>query len=1179
MVTRRVGSGFLAPVGVCLVVVLGCASPACAAEAWWHVGSGARPGVLVAGSDGEVVVTAENVGDGRAIGPVTIADRLPVGLRALGIVGVQPARQECVAVIGEGGRYKNSTCTEKVIEEPPPGSKQFEKGGFEVVPPPIGATVPLSCSLEHVSCETTAPVAGYDQVEVRIEVEVLAAAQSGEANTVEVSGGGAPGAQLSRPVAVGGGGTGFGVEDYELAAEGEGGGPVTQAGAHPYQVTGTIALEQGADGPLSGPPVAGPVAAARDVVARLPPGLIANPSAGPRCLSWQFAASVAGGEQDECPYKTAVGVASVTFDQPGGPGTRTLPAPVFNIEPEAGEPARFGFFVPIEGVPVTLATGVRSGPGEDWGVNLSSAEIPQGAGISSVRVTFWGVPGSSSHDEARGWGCLAEARGRGEAAFEQCDHFEESYPPAFVTLPTACTGSMGSSLEVDSWSAPGDVKAFAASEPLAALTGCAGLAFSPSISVSPSTHSASSPSGLSFDLNFDSEGLTSGTGIAQSDLQKTVVSLPEGVTIDPSAGVGLGACTPAQYAEATLTSAPGVGCPEDSKLGTVEIETPLLFTTVYGSLYVAQPYDNPFSEPGHPGGSLIALYVIARSRAERGIIVKLAGQVTADPVTGRLTVTFAGDPPLPFEHFNFHFREGAQAPLISPSTCGAYTTTANLSPYSAPESPLVDTTSFQVTSGSEGSACPNGEPPFAPTITAGTLTNHAGTFSPLYVDLSRTDAMQYIASFSTVLPIGLTADLTGVPQCPQAGIEAARGKTGTQEEQSPSCPEASLIGHSLVGTGVGSILDYVPGKLYLSGPFRGDPLSVVSITSAVVGPFDLGTVVVRFGLHIDPYTAQVSIDPSGSEPIPTIIDGIVTHVRDIRVSIDRPSFTINPTACESRPISSTLTSSLGAAASTSTPLKAEACNELAFKPKFTASTNGRTSRAAGASLSVKLTMPVKLGTQANIRTVKVELPKQLPSRLTTLQQACTEAQFNANPAGCPRASFIGHARANTPILPVPLEGPAIFVSHGGEAFPSLILVLQGYGFTIDIVGATYISPQGVTSTTFKTIPDEPVGSFQITIPQGKYSALAANGNLCKITKTVTVKKKLTIKLHGHKHTVTRRVKKTVSGLLMPTEFVAQNGAVVRQNTAIGVTGCAKVRAKVKKAKKQHRKKTVKKGKG
>ena len=498
-------------------------------------------------------------------------------------------------------------------------------------------------------------------------------------------------------------------------------------------------------------------------------------------------------------------------------------------------------------------------------------------------------------------------------------------------------------------------------------------------------------------------------------------------------------------------------------------------------------------------------------------------------------MTFEGDPPLPFEHFKFHFREGAQAPLITPATCGSYTTRALLTPFSAPETAPEFSSSFQITSGSEGSACPGPLPPFSPTIQAGTLDPQAGVFSPFYVELARTDAMSEISTFSASLPEGLTANLSGVPFCSEADIELARTKTGAQEEAEPSCPAASLIGHTLVGTGVGSVLDYVPGKLYMSGPFHGDPLSVVSVTSAVVGPFDLGTIVIRFALRIDPYTARVSIDPSGSEPIPTIIDGIVTHVRDIRVSIDRPNFTLNPTACQPAPTASSLASPQGQTATVTTPFAPDDCDELAFKPALSVSTKAKTSKADGASLSVKLTDPIRLGSEANIRTVKVDLPKQLPSRLTTLQQACTEAQFNTNPADCPAGSKIGYAKASTPILPVPLTGPAIFVSHGGEAFPSLILVLQGYGVTIDLVGATYISPQGVTSTTFKTIPDEPVGSFELTLPQGKYSALAANADLCK------------------------------SKLEMPTAFLAQNGASIHKSIRIAVTGCPLTRAQKLKA--------------
>lgn len=1097
--------GFAAFVGAAAMLLVE-PSSVFAIGAWWHVDSASRPASIPAGGTGEVVLTVENVGDAKALESTTIVDSLPVGLHALGIAGSEPKR---------------------------PGM--------------LGETVAIPCSLEHLSCEAPGPVASFDAIEVRIEVQASAEAGGGEANTVTVSGGNTPSVQIARPVSVGQAG-GFGLEEYALAAEAEGGRPVTQAGAHPFQVTGSVLLDQESDSaPLAGPPSAGPAVPARDVVARLPPGLVANPSAVARCLPWRFTAGVGGAEQDECSYQSAVGVASVTFDHGGV--THTLATPIFNIEPEPGEPARFGFYVPIDGVPVTLTTSVRSE--EDWGVDLASSEIPQSAGISSVRVTFWGVVGSALHDDARGWGCLVESRGRTDV-YEGCVHFEEEEPPAFVTLPTSCTSSLASSVEADSWSTPGAFQSFPASEPLKPLTGCSNVPFSPTISTSTTTSSASSPSGFAFNLTFDRGALTSGTSIAQSNLKDTVVSLPGGLTIDPSAGVGLGACTPAQFAGVTLSSPEGAGCPEDSKLGTVEVQTPLLFTAVYGSLYVAQPYDNPFK-------SLIAVYVVARSRAQRGVLVKLAGKVTPDPSTGRLTVTFENDPPLQFERFNFHFRAGAQAPLITPATCGAYTTEAQLVPYSAPEHALRDSASFQVTSGSDGAPCPGAVPPFAPTITAGTLTSHAGAFSPLYVDLSRTDAMQYIASYSTVLPFGLTADLTGVPRCPAADIEAARAKTGTEEQRVPSCPETSLIGHSLAGTGVGAVLDYVPGEIYLSGPFRGDPLSVVSITSAVVGPFDLGTVVVRFGLRIDPYTAQVSIDPSGSEPIPTIIDGIVTHVRDIRVSIDRPDFTINPTGCQSRPITSVLASSLGQSASTAAALHSEGCNELSFKPRFKASTSGRTSRAVGASLTVKLTMPIKLGAQSNIKSVKVDLPRQLPAQLRTLQQACTERQFNADPAGCPAGSIVGRARAVTPILPEPLAGPAIFVSHGGEEFPSLILVLQGYGFTVDIVGSTYVSPKtGTISSTFKTIPDEPVGSFELTLPQGRFPALAANTNLCKLTRVVHVEKKAIRYVKGKKRRIRVKVTKRVPAkLYMPTLFVAQNGARVKQSTPIVVGGCGK----------------------
>jgi hypothetical protein len=970
------------------------------------------------------------------------------------------------------------------------------------------------------------------QLEMRIKVRVLPQASSGEVNRVTVTGGGAAPATISRAVRISEEQASYGIESYDFRAENEGGLLDTQAGSHPYQVTGSFIFNQGPD--TNPPPSTAnfdkptiePAGESKDVIGKLPPGLLGNPRPFPTCTLSHFLAEGAWPEENDCPPQTAVGVATVTVLDPVEVGWVNVREAIYNLEPYAGEPARFGFSIELANVNVILDTAVRSGPGEDYGVSISSTNIPQTAGLLGTQLTFWGVPGDPIHDNVRGEACILE--NWGNSSHLPCLSTEQLHPPSLLTMPTSCDGPLQSSLEADSWTERGKFVDVPTSEPLQSMDGCNRLPFSPIMSAEPTTDRASAPSGLDFNLDFKDEGLTSTEGLAQSQLKDTSVVLPEGLTINPSAGVGLGGCRPADYARETVTSAPGEGCPNNSKLGTVEIETPLLAQKIHGAIYIAQPYENPF-------GSLVALYVVAKN-PETGILIKLPGKVTPNPVTGQLTTTFENNPQLAFNHFNFHFREGQQAPLISPPVCGTYNTSAVLTPWSEPTAPLTETSSFSVTKGYDGGACPSGGvPPFKPGIVSGLINNNAGAYSSFYLHLTRTDAEQEISGFSTNLPNGLTGNLSGIPFCPEADIEAARHKTGKQEEASPSCPAASEVGHTLVGTGVGAVLAYVPGKLYLAGPFHGAPFSLVSVTSADVGPFDLGTVVLRFGLNIDPTTARVNVEPTSSEPIPTILDGIVTHVRDIRVYVDRHDFTLNPTSCNPLSIASTLNSDLGASSTVTSPFQASNCQALAFKPGFKVSTSGKTSRSKGASLSVKLTYPnAPQGTQANIAKVKVDLPKQLPSRLTTLQKACTAAQFEANPAGCPADSIVGHAKAVTPLIPEPLTGPAYFVSHGGAKFPELIIVLQGYGVTIDLHGETFINPAGITSSTFRAVPDQPVGSFELTLPQGTDSALAANGNLCK------------------------------TKLTMPTIFVAQNGKEMRQRTKIAVTGCPKSK-KAKKA--------------
>jgi hypothetical protein len=1094
---------------------------ASAESPWFRLTSRTVPTHIAPGGEGTIIVQALNLGNAETAGAYSFSDNLPPGLKLEEakffapppkFLGLPAGTRPDFGPSGEFSFFEYCKASASSV------SCTSENGLFN---PEFCAEI--FGSAEECPLQAILP---YDFLEMRLKVKDEGAAP-GAINETSYEGGGANPATLKRPVAISGSPAGFGVGEFILQPEEEGGQPDTHAGTHPYQLTNVLSFNRDSSEPLKPPGLV------RNLDFRLPPGMVGNATALPQCSDQDFAHVKEGGRSNSCPTNTAIGVAVVTAAIDAN-GETPFTVPVFNLTPATGEPARFGFEVLRN--PVILDTAVRSGAGEDYGVTVSVKNTTQLVNFISATTVFWGAPREPSHNASRGWGCLLGGTYQ-EDSGQECELSHDPHPAAFLTLPTNCNAPFDPSLSATSWpskAAPSGLSFGPLTYNLAddagkalSLTGCNQLAFAPTIQATPSSQSASSPSGLDFNLNFDDEGLTNATGTAQSQLKDTTVTLPEGLTINPSAGVGLEGCSPAGYAAESIESPPGAGCPNASKLGTVEITSPLIAQAVHGSIFIATPYENPFSEPGHPNGSLVALYIVAKNPIN-GILVKLAGRVDRNPANGQLTTTFTDNPQLPFDHFNFHFREGQQAPLITPPLCATYQTQALLSPWSEPLSALTDTSPFQITSGSGGGPCPQGTPPFSPQITSGMLSNAAGSFSPFYLRLSRTDAESEITSFSNNLPPGLTGILSGIAFCPEANIALARSKSGNQEKAEPSCPSSSEVGKSEVGTGVGAVLAYTPGKIYLAGPYNGDPFSLVSVTSAVVGPFDLGTVVIRFGLRLDPHTVQVSVDPTASEPIPHIIDGIVTHVRDIRVTIDRPGFTINPTSCNVMSIQSTLGSSFAQSSTLASPFQAASCESLKFAPKFSVSTNGKTSKQAGASLSVKLTYPPNsLGSYANLAKAKVSLPKQLPSRLTTLQKACTSQVFDQSPAGCPAASIVGKAKVITPAIPVPLTGNAYFVSHGGEAFPDLTIVLKGsgnYDITVDLVGSTQIK-NGVTTSTFKATPDVPFNSFELTLPQGPNSALAANANLCK------------------------------SKLTMPSEFTAQNGALFTQQTPIRVTGC------------------------
>ncbi|HWX44504.1 MAG TPA: hypothetical protein VNY52_04185 [Solirubrobacteraceae bacterium] len=1076
-----------------------------------------------AGGEGKLVVEVSNLGDAMVNATthsVTVVDTLPAGVTATSVHGE-----------GSGG------------------------GVGELIGHEDGTPMPCAVDAQTVRCTFNSVLLAYERLMIAIDVSVEPGA-GGSVNEVGVSGGGTSPVLSRRALALESV-QAYGVENYELTPEDEGGAPDTQAGSHPFQLTTTFTLNTRAalvkHSAFSGHleeivPEVQPVGLVKDLRFDTPAGLVGNPTPLPKCSLYLFLHN-----SRECPDDTIVGVSTPIVSNPSITANVPLAGtvPLYSLEPAVGEPARFGFLEPLG--PTILDISV-SGSGSGYHVVVTVPDILDDDPVIGSQVTFWGVPVDPRHDTTRG-ACLAyastpeEVLERGELS---CPVQEKPQP--LLTLPTSCTGPLQGSLQSDSWENIGvysPPKEYSSQSPTGEAygqDGCNRLSFEPAIGVAPDGQQASTPTGLSVDEHIPQTAGLNPSGLAQSTVKDTTVALPAGVAIDPSGGDGLSACGQGEGpGEIRLGSPAEQECRESAKIGTVEVHTPLLPNPLVGAAYLAQQEANPF-------GSLVAMYIAVYDPVS-GVRIKVAGEVRPDPVTGQLVATFDDTPQLPFEDLILHFFGGSRAPLGTPALCGGYTTTASITPWSGGE-PVGSSSEFKITSGPNGTPCPNppGDQspstlPFAPTLTTGSLNIQAGAFTPFTMTMSREDGNKDLKAIRLSLPPGLSGALTGVALCPEP-----------QADQGTCGPE-SLIGETTVSVGLGGNPFTVKGgKVYITGPYEGAPFGLSIVNPAKAGPFDLehtaakhpacDCLVVRAKVEVNPSTAALTITSNSTEPyaIPAILEGIPLQIKHVNVTINRPGFTFNPTDCNPMQITGSLQSSEGASSSLSVPYQVTDCAALKFAPKFAVSTSARTSRADGASLTAKLSYPnvgghsIFASGQANIARVKVELPKQLPSRLTTLQKACTIAQFEANPAGCPTASFIGHAKATTPLLPVPLEGPAIFVSHGGEAFPSLEVVLQGYGVTIDLVGSTFISKAGITSSTFKTVPDAPVGSFELTLPEGPFSALTADGNLCQ----------------------------SASKLKMPTEFVAQSGKAIHESTKIAVGGCPKTKRAQQRRKAQHK---------
>jgi hypothetical protein len=682
----------------------------------------------------------------------------------------------------------------------------------------------------------------------------------------------------------------------------------------------------------------------------------------------------------------------------------------------------------------------------------------------------------------------------------------------FLTLPSSCTGTgpqTTTTLHVESYE--GESATTGYSGPIG-TEGCKGEApfasvpFAPGFSLASGVEESQSdlPDGITTELSLPHD--PSPAGIDSSQLENAVVTLPEGMTLNPSAARGLEACTPSQAR--VHSEVFGVACPGASKIGTVSLDVPdLPAGSLTGNIYLGGPESGPIR-----GGTEVkpeyTIYVNAES-TRYGVDVRLEGTVTPNPTTGQVTATFAKNPEQPFSNVKLKFNGGALAPIANPLVCGPATATTSLTPYTgtAAQSP---TGSIVVDGNGKGGACASPIPFALSQETKNQPPGDAGAKTSYTLDLKRADGQQYVSRVKTVLPAGLVGLIPTVPLCGEP--QASKGE----------CSAASQIG--VVGVEAGSGASPYPftGQVYLTGPYNGAPFGLAIETSAVAGPFDLGSgpcncVLSRGTLNVDPYTARVTATTS----LPTIVKGVPLRLKHVAVNINRQGFLINPTNCGVLATETTLTSTFGATQTLSSPFQVGNCKALAFKPKFGSTTSAKTSKANGASLETTINMPAG---NANIKSVLVQLPKQLPSRLTTLQKACPEKTFANNYNECPPGSFVGGARANTPTLPGKLQGPAILVSHGGQAFPDLDLVMNANGVRVILVGNTNIK-NGITTTNFAANPDVPVSSVTVNLPTGAHSALTANGNLC------------------------------ANKLVMPTTMVGQNGSTFKQSTTIKVKNC------------------------
>ncbi len=840
-----------------------------------------------------------------------------------------------------------------------------------------------------------------------------------------------------------------------------------QAGSHPYSFNLHFELKTDSSGMSEG-------GEARNVIVDLPPGLIGNPEAVPSCPRQLFE-----GGLTNCPSSTQVGILRGVV-----PGFSEAIGPIYNLVAPPGTAAQLGFttVVGLESLPTAS---VRPG---NYGVRVNASDLS--IEVTSVTATIWGTPADPGHTPERGPGTSGGVQ-------------SDAPLLPFLTLPTSCQGSPMVGISIDSKLNPGvfsslSVPTLDKGGHEVSLGGCELVPFSPSVLAGTMTNSADSATGLQFDLRLPNQGLLDPEARTETEPVKTEVTLPAGLIANPAAAAGLGVCSQQQYESADANNA---GCPANSKLGTLFARTPLLKEAIEGSVYLAAPHANPF-------GSLLALYIVASVPA-RGVTIKQAGVVIPDPVTGQLTTTFDHLPPLPYSSFTLRLREGPRAPLITPQTCGTYSAVAKLYPFSDPGTATVRTAPFTISSGAGGAGCGASEAqlPIKPAFAAGSSYPIAGAYSPFSFRLTRQDGEQRFGALSGTLPDGLVGRLAGIPYCPEAAIAIAMSRSyeggAAAELASPSCPAASRVGGVTASAGAGPAPYAVSGTAYLAGPYEGAPLSMVIVTPAIAGPFDLGNVVVRAGIYVNETSAEITVR---SDPLPRILHGIVLDVRGVSIDVDREQFALNPTSCKEKTVRADVVSLAGTTAALQNRFQVGACGALGFKPSLALSLKGGTHRNQHPKLRAVVTYPK--GDYANIARASVTLPSSQFIDPDRVASPCTRPQFAEG--RCPSGSVLGTVTAYTPLLEKPLHGKVYFRANGGEReLPDMVADLNGQVHLVLVGYVDAVVKKGTQISrirnTFAKVPDAPVSKFVLELKGGKEGLLVNSRNLCASEPRATVK--------------------------------------------------------------------------